>query len=118
MELFVNSLINSVTMLADIKMILVIIAGVIWGCMAGALPGVGPSLAVGVVLPFTFGMDPVYAICFLVVVNCAVSYGNSIPAILVGVPGTTSAVLTAMDGYALHKRCQSGLALGVQFTRP
>jgi putative tricarboxylic transport membrane protein len=69
----------------------------------------------GVAIPFTFGMSPVYAIAWLVAINVAVSYGNSIPAILVGVPGTTSAVLTAMDGYALHKKGQSGLALGVQY---
>jgi putative tricarboxylic transport membrane protein len=115
MDLFVTALIESVKLIGDPLLMLLILGGVLWGCIAGALPGVGPSLAVAVMLPFTFGMDPVYAIALLVAVNVAVSYGNSIPAILIGVPGTTSAVLTAMDGYALHKKGQSGLALGVQY---
>jgi putative tricarboxylic transport membrane protein len=60
-------------------------------------------------------MSATYAIGFLVAINVACSYGNSIPAILIGVPGTPSAVLTAIDGYELHKQGKSGLALGVQY---
>ena len=115
MDLFFTAIIESSKLCLDPILLLIILVGVIWGNIAGALPGIGPSLAVGVVLPFTFGMTSVNAIAFLVAINVACSYGNSIPAILVGVPGTTSAVLTATDGYALHKKGQSGLALGVQF---
>jgi putative tricarboxylic transport membrane protein len=115
MDLFVTSLIGSVKLLGDPLILLFLFVGVIWGCIGGALPGVGHTLSMALILPFTFGMDPVYAIALLIAVNVAVSYGNSIPAILVGVPGTTSAVLSAMDGFALHKRGQSGLALGVQY---
>jgi putative tricarboxylic transport membrane protein len=94
---------------------MIIFLGVIWGNIGGAMPGVGPTLSMGVALPFTFTMSPVYAVAFLVSINVACSYGNSIPAILVGVPGTTSAVLTAVDGYELHKKGHTGLALGVQY---
>jgi len=115
MDLFFTAIIESSKLCLDPILLLIILVGVIWGNIAGALPGIGPSLAVGVVLPFTFGMTSVNAIAFLVAINVACSYGNSIPAILVGVPGTTSAVLTAIDGYELHKKGKSGLALGVQF---
>jgi putative tricarboxylic transport membrane protein len=115
MDLFVTAVIESVKLCGDPILMLLILVGTLWGCIAGALPGVGPNLAVVLMLPFTFGIGPVYAVATLVAVNVAVSYGNSIPAILVGVPGTTSAVLTAMDGYALHKQGKSGLALGVQY---
>ena len=60
-------------------------------------------------------MPPIYAVAFLVSINVGVSFGNSIPAILVGLPGTPSAVLTALDGYALHRQGKSGLALGVTY---
>jgi putative tricarboxylic transport membrane protein len=60
-------------------------------------------------------MGPEAAVAFLVAITVGVNYGNSIPAILVGVPGTPSAVLTAIDGYKLHMRGQSGLALGAQY---
>ena len=65
MDLFLTSLVESVKLCGNLSVILFIFLGVIWGNIAGAFPGVGPSLAVGVVLPFTFGMSPVDAIVFL-----------------------------------------------------
>lgn len=115
MELFLNSLIQSLVIAADPFLLMVIFAGVLWGCTAGALPGVTSVIAIGVMVPFTFGMPPTYAVAFLVAINVGVSFGNSIPAILVGLPGTPSAVLTALDGYTLHKQGKSGLALGVTY---
>lgn len=115
MDLFFNSLIQSIAIAADPLILLVIFAGVVWGCAAGALPGVTSVIAIGVMVPFTFGMPPVFAVAFLVAINVGVSFGNSIPAILVGLPGTPSAVLTALDGYALHRLGKSGLALGVTY---
>ena len=53
------------------------------------------------------------AVALLLAVTVGVQYGNSIPAILVGVPGTPAAVLTVLDGFALHKRGETGLALGL-----
>ena len=63
----------------------------------------------------SFGLLPIYAVAFLVAINVGASFGNSIPAILVGLPGTPSAVLTAIDGYALHRQGKTGLAMGVTF---
>jgi len=115
MDLFFTSIAGSLRMCLDPWLLFLIFISVIWGNIGGALPGVGPNLTVAVILPFTFGMTTEQAIACLVAANCACSYGNSIPAILIGVPGTSSAVLTAVDGYALHKQGKSGLALGVQF---
>jgi len=115
MDLFFTSLTQSVILAADPLLLLIILAGVLWGCAAGALPGVTSVIAIGVMVPFTFGMPAIYAVAFLVAINVGVSFGNSIPAILVGLPGTPSAVLTALDGYTLHKQGKSGLALGVTY---
>ncbi len=115
MELMVTALAEGLRFAQDPFMLLVIVAGVLWGSAAGALPGVTSVIAIGVMVPFTFGLDPTHAVAFLVAINVGASYGNSIPAILVGLPGTPSAVLTALDGYALHRRGQTGLALGVTF---
>jgi putative tricarboxylic transport membrane protein len=92
-----------------------LLGGMIWGSIAGAMPGFNQTLAVGVMIPFTFAMGPVEAVAYLVAISVGVSYGNSIPAILIGLPGTPSAVLTALDGHALHKKGESGLALGVSY---
>jgi len=115
MDTFLTAMIESIKMCGDPWMLFFIFVAVLWGNVGGALPGVGPNLTVAVLLPFTFGMSVEQAIASLVAANCACSYGNSIPAILIGVPGTSSAVLTAVDGYALHRQGKTGLALGVQY---
>lgn len=114
-DLFLNSLIQAAQLAADPLVVLFIFGGVLWGCVAGALPGVNSVMAIGVMVPFTFTMEPVSAVAFLIAINVGTAFGNSIPAILVGVPGTASAFLTAIDGYALHKKGESGLALGVTY---
>ena len=113
MDLLFEALWQGTLMSFDLFMVLAIVGGVIWGSTAGALPGITSVIAIGVMVPFTFGLDPIYAVAFLVAINVGASYGNSIPAILVGLPGTPSAVLTALDGYALHRAGKTGLALGV-----
>ena len=115
MDQLFTSVIESTKMCADPILLLIILLGVIWGNIVGALPGIGPTMGLALALPFTFGMPATYAIAVLVAINVADSYGNSIPAILLGVPGGGSTVLTAIDGYELHKKGKSGLALGVQY---
>jgi putative tricarboxylic transport membrane protein len=115
MELFLDTFGNAGGMLFEPEVILAIALGSLLGSAAGALPGITTTLAVGVSLPFTFAMSPEAAVAFLVAITVGTNYGNSIPAVLVGVPGTPAAVLTAVDGYKLHQAGQSGLALGVQY---
>ena len=115
MDLFLTSISESLKTCWDPMILFLIFLSVIWGNIGGALPGVGPTLTVALALPFTFAMKPIQAIAVLMAANCACSYGNSIPAILIGVPGTSSAVLTAIDGFELHKKGKGGLALGVQY---
>jgi putative tricarboxylic transport membrane protein len=115
MGLFFDTLGNATSMLADPSMLLAIAVGSLIGSIAGAMPGITTTLAVGVALPFTFTVQPEAAVAFLVAITVGVNYGNSIPAVLVGVPGTPAAVLTAIDGYKLHQRGNSGLALGAQY---
>src|SRR5512137_3006581 len=115
MDLFVTGVIESFKLCTDPLLLLLLLGGCLWGAIVGALPGVGATLGIGILLPFMWGMSPVYAIALFMSINVANSFGNSIPAILLGVPGSSSAVLTAMDGYALHKQGKSGLALGVTY---
>lgn len=109
-------LIAGVAMLGDLQIWVLIVIGVLYGVVAGAMPGIGSTLAYGLVLPFTFVMSPAEAVAFLLAISVALQYGNSIPAILLAVPGTPAAVLTALDGFALHRRGETGLALGISFT--
>ncbi len=78
--------------------------GVIIGIMVGVLPGLSPSIGVALMLPVTFGLDPISALVLLVSVYLASNYGGSITAIAINTPGTPGAVATTFDGYELTKQ--------------
>lgn len=89
------------------------VAGVVWGIIGGALPGISPSIAMALLLPFTYGMDPVTAIVMLAAVYVGAEYGGSIPAILIRTPGTNSAAATVIDGFEMNRQGRGGEALGI-----
>lgn len=81
-----------------------ILFGVLLGQFVGAVPGIGPIMAMAIAIPFTFGLDPLPAIAFLVGVNKGGLVGGAVPAVLMNTPGTPDAAATAMDGYPLAKQ--------------
>jgi len=93
--------------------ILAIGFGVLWGVIGGVIPGINASTAMALLLPFTWGMDPGIAMMMLAGVYCGGEYGGSIPAILIGTPGTTAAACTVMDGYEMHKKGKTSEALSI-----
>jgi putative tricarboxylic transport membrane protein len=93
--------------------LLAALVGVVWGIFGGALPGVSPSVAMALLLPLTYGMDPTAALTMLAAVYVGAEYGGSIPAILIRTPGTNAAVATTIDGYELAKQGRAGEALGI-----
>jgi putative tricarboxylic transport membrane protein len=91
----------------------VAVAGVAWGIVGGALPGISPSIAMALLLPFTYGMEPGSAIVLLASVYVGAEYGGSIPAILINTPGTNAAAATVLDGHAMYRNGQGAEALGI-----
>src|SRR5665648_46550 len=87
--------------------------GVLAGTIIGALPGLGASLGIAVLLPLTYGMSPVTGIIMLSGIYYGSMYGGSISAILINTPGTASAVATTFDGYSMAKMGKAGQALGM-----
>ena len=88
-------------------------AGVAWGILGGALPGISPSITMALLLPFTYGMEPTVAIVLLASTYVGAEYGGSIPAILIRTPGTNAAAATVIDGYAMKEQGKGGEALGI-----
>lgn len=88
-----------------------VILGVAVGQIVGAIPGIGPVMAMAIAIPFTFTMDPLVAISFLVGINKGGLFGGAIPAVLMNTPGTPDAAATAIDGYPLAKKGQPRKAL-------
>jgi putative tricarboxylic transport membrane protein len=93
--------------------LLVVVAGVVVGILGGAMPGISPSMAVAILLPFTFGMSPTMGMVMLCAIYLASNYGGSITAVMINTPGTPSAVVTAFDGYPLAKNGKPGYGLGI-----
>jgi putative tricarboxylic transport membrane protein len=93
--------------------LLPLIVGTIAGVIGGALPGVTITMTVIVVLPFTFGLDPLQGLAAMIGVYVGGSAGGSITASLIGIPGTPSAVATTFDGFPMTKKGQAGRSVWV-----
>lgn len=86
--------------------------GCLIGTLVGVLPGVGPVATIAILLPVTLSLDPTGAMIMLAGIYYGAQYGGSTTAILVNIPGEATAVVTAIDGHAMAKRGEAGLALG------
>jgi len=87
--------------------------GVLAGIIIGALPGLSATMAVAVLVPFTFSLNPSSALIVLGAVYTGAIFGGSWSAILINTPGTPSAVATTFDGYAMAKNGNGDLAMSI-----
>ncbi|HHU06850.1 MAG TPA: C4-dicarboxylate ABC transporter permease, partial [Clostridiaceae bacterium] len=92
---------------------LLVIGGVFLGIVVGAIPGLTATLAISLLVPFTFSMDPVPAMVLLLSIYCGGICGGSITAILIRTPGTPGAACTVLDGYPMAQKGRAGEALGI-----
>ena len=95
-----------------------VLLGVVIGNIAGPIPGVGGPLTLVLLMPFAFALEPVAALAFLLSAHGVMNTGNSITAILFGVPGTSSAQALIMDGYPLARKGQEAEPLVHRLSRP
>ena len=95
--------------------LLLAFAGVFVGTFVGMLPGIGPINAIAILIPITFatGLSPASALILMAGIYYGSQYGNSISTILLNVPGTASAVVTALDGHAMTRAGRGGPALAM-----
>jgi putative tricarboxylic transport membrane protein len=112
MEILIQSLL---AVLSPMNLFLIVL-GTLFGMVCGALPGLSSSMAIILVLPFTYSMNPVTAIVMLVAVYIGGACGGSISAILLKTPGTPESVATTFDGYPMAMRGEPGVALGLAVT--
>ncbi len=93
--------------------IVAICVGIPIGMIIGAIPGLGGTIAVAIFIPFTFAMPVTMAIPFLLAIYRSTTYGGSVSAILLRIPGTPEASATLLDGYPLAEQGKGGKALGL-----
>lgn len=89
------------------------LVGVVIGTLIGALPGLGPSGTVAILLPFTFGRDPTGSMIMLAGIYYGGMYGGSLTSILLNTPGESASVMTCIDGYQMARKGRAGAALGI-----
>jgi putative tricarboxylic transport membrane protein len=92
---------------------LVVIPGILIGLIFGAIPGLQISMAMAIFLPMTLYLDFMQAMLFLTAIFTGGSFAGAIPAILMNIPGTSSSIATAFDGYPMSQKGQHNLALGI-----
>ncbi|WP_151637886.1 tripartite tricarboxylate transporter permease [Noviherbaspirillum aerium] len=87
------------------------LVGVFLGTAIGVLPGLGPVATIAMLLPATFSLPPISSLIMLAGIYYGAQYGGSTTAILVNLPGESSSVVTAIDGYQMARNGQAGKAL-------
>ncbi len=87
--------------------------GCLLGTLIGVLPGIGPIPTIAMLLPITFGLDPLAALIMLAGIYYGAQYGGSTTSILVNMPGEASSIVTCLDGYQMARQGRAGAALVV-----
>lgn len=107
-----DAIITAFAATASLETFLAVLFGSVFGIVFGALPGLTFSMALALILPFTFAMEPIPSIGLLLGTWIGGMTGGSVAAILIGIPGGPSAAATVMDGYAMARQGKASLALG------
>ncbi len=87
--------------------------GCLLGTLVGVLPGIGPLPTIAMLLPFSFGLEPLSALIMLAGIYYGAQYGGSTTSILVNMPGEASSIVTCLDGHQMAKQGRAGAALGI-----
>ena len=110
MDLIANLSLGFSTALS-LQNVLYAFVGCVLGTLIGVLPGLGPVATIAMLLPATYGLNPTTALIMLAGIFYGAQYGGSTTAILVNLPGESSSVVTAIDGYQMARQGRAGLAL-------
>ena len=111
-----DALLLGLSNLAQPSVMIALVIGAIGGLVIGAIPGIGPAIAIAILLPATVFLDDLVSLVLLLGVYGSSMYGGAIPAILINTPGTPVNALTTYDGYAMTQRGQAGRGLSLAYS--
>jgi len=112
MELFSHLATGFTAAVSPINLMLCFV-GVLTGTLIGVLPGIGPLATIAMLLPITFGLEPLSGLIMLAGIYYGAQYGGSTTAILVNLPGESSSIVTCLDGHQMAKQGRAGVALSI-----
>ena len=107
----IDLLLAGIENVIHLKYLVPLFLGTLVGLIGGALPGVTITMTIIIVLPFTFGLDPLQGLATMTGVYVGGSAGGAITAALIGIPGTPSAITTTFDGFPMVQKGQPGRAV-------
>nr|WP_211110042.1 tripartite tricarboxylate transporter permease [Acuticoccus mangrovi] len=93
--------------------LLAMVGGTALGIAIGALPGLSATMGIAVLIPLTFGLDPMVGLGMMAGIYNGAMYGGAIPAVLLRIPGTPASIVTTFDGYPMAQKGQAGRALQI-----
>lgn len=108
-------MLQAIELLWSGQVLAALLIGSVGGVVIGAIPGVGPAVAIAILLPATFSMEPIVGLTLLLGIYGSSMYGGSLPAILINTPGTAVNALTTYDGYPMTRRGEALRALGLAY---
>lgn len=111
-----ETLLSAFAILARWDVLAALLVGSIGGVIIGAIPGVGAAVAIAILLPATFAMDPIVGLTLLLGIYGSSMYGGAIPAILINTPGTAVNALTTYDGYPIARDGNPRRALSLAYS--
>ncbi|MGH6816067.1 MAG: tripartite tricarboxylate transporter permease [Hyphomicrobiaceae bacterium] len=95
------------------KYLLFCLVGVMLGQAVGVLPGIGPAAGIAILLPLTFGGDPIASTIMFAGIYYGAQYGGTLTSVLIRLPGESSSVMTSLDGHEMARQGRAGAALGI-----
>lgn len=104
---------NGIVAASDPAILMCTLLGAVVGLLIGALPGLGPTAGVAIMLPIAAGFGGIAAIACLGGVYYGSMFGGAITSILLGIPGDAPSVMTVVDGYPMAQKGEAGRALGM-----
>lgn len=111
-----EDLVSAFALLARIDVLVALLIGSVGGVVIGAIPGVGAAVAIAILLPATYSLEPLVGLTLLLGIYGSSMYGGSIPAILVNTPGTAVNALTTYDGYPMTQAGEPRRAVSLAFS--
>ena len=106
-----EDLLSAAILVFNWQTLIAISLGTIVGLMIGAIPGLSATMGMALLSPFTFFVDPLVGIPFLIGLFKGGTFGGSVSAILIGTPGTAANAATLLDGYEMRKKGKAGDAI-------
>ncbi len=108
-----DSLTLGLPLVMNASVLILAVLGSLLGILIGAIPGLSGTMAMAILIPLTYSMNPQQAFSLLLTTYVAACYGGSLGAILLNMPGTGAAIMTTLDGYPMCKRGEAGKAIGI-----